>query len=591
MATIITRAGKGSPLTNTEVDANFVNLNADKLETSLKGAVNGLAELDEDGYVDIEQTQPREVVSVYNNTGVTLSKGSVVYITGSHGSELTIALADSSSEIASSKTMGLLLDNVSNFQVGKVVTFGLLKGIDTSTYNLGDALWLSSSPGQLTAVKPDSPEHLVFIGYVVNNVVNGVIFIAIQNGFELEELHNVLISSLADNDFVLYEAASGLFKNKSTSSVLSILGLTDALTDADIGVNVQAYDSTILNDSDIGVNVQAYNANTALTTDITYETLDSAGDVGTGVGQLAIGNHNHSGVYEPADATILKDADIGVNVQAYNANTALTTDITYETLNSAGDVGTGAGQLAIGNHDHSGIYEPADATILKDADIGVTVQAYDSTILNDADIGVNVQAYNVNTALTTDITFETLNTNGDVGVNVNQLATGNHTHVGVYEPADATILKDADIGVNVQAYDADLTTWAGKTAPTGTVVGTSDTQTLTNKTLSSTILNDGYTEEVFAVTGTTPALSPTNGSIQTWTLTASSTPTSGTWNDGQSITLMIDDGTDYTITWTSLSVTWKTDGGTAPTLNTTGYTAIALWKVGSVIYGARVGDA
>jgi hypothetical protein len=44
-----------------------------------------------------------------------------------------------------------------------------------------------------------------------------------------------------------------------------------------------------------------------------------------------------------------------------------------------------------------------------------------------------------------------------------------------------TILKDADIGVSVQAYDADLTTWAGKTAPTGTVVGTTDTQTTPTK--------------------------------------------------------------------------------------------------------------
>jgi hypothetical protein len=136
----------------------------------------------------------------------------------------------------------------------------------------------------------------------------------------------------------------------------------------------------------------------------------------------------------------------------------------------------------------------------------------------------------------------------------------------------------------------------------GNVDNTSDatknaaTATLTNKTLTApvvtgAVLNDGYTEEVFAVTGTTPALSPTNGSIQTWTLSANSTPTAGTWAAGQSITLMVDDGTAYTVTWSSLAVTWKTDAGVAPTLNTSGYTAIALWKVGTTIYGARVGDA
>ena len=128
------------------------------------------------------------------------------------------------------------------------------------------------------------------------------------------------------------------------------------------------------------------------------------------------------------------------------------------------------------------------------------------------------------------------------------------------------------------------------------VVTETGTQTLTNKTLtapalSGATLNDGYTEEIFAVTGTTPALSPTNGSVQTWTLSGASTPTAGTWADGQSITLMVDDGSAFSITWTSVAPVWKTNGGSAPTLLTTGFTVIQLWKVGSTIYGARVGDA
>ena len=157
---------------------------------------------------------------------------------------------------------------------------------------------------------------------------------------------------------------------------------------------------------------------------------------------------------------------------------------------------------------------------------------------------------------------------------------------GEQGPAGTMTYPAAGIAVSTGAA------WsASKAAPSGDVVGTTDTQTLTAKTLSGAVLNDGYTEEVFAVTGTTPALSPTNGSIQTWTLSGNSTPTAGTWAAGQSITLMVDDGTAYTINWTSLAVTWKTGGGSAPTLNTTGYTVIALWKVGMTIYGARVGDA
>jgi hypothetical protein len=106
--------------------------------------------------------------------------------------------------------------------------------------------------------------------------------------------------------------------------------------------------------------------------------------------------------------------------------------------------------------------------------------------------------------------------------------------------------------------------------------------------IAALTLTSSVTETIFAITGTTPALSAANGTIQTWTLTANSTPTDSLAN-GQSITLLIDDGTAYTITWPS--VTWKTNGGVAPTLNTTGVTAIVLWEVGGVLYGARVGDA
>ena len=117
---------------------------------------------------------------------------------------------------------------------------------------------------------------------------------------------------------------------------------------------------------------------------------------------------------------------------------------------------------------------------------------------------------------------------------------------------------------------------------TTTVVGTDATQTLTNKTFT------GFIETVFAVTGTTPALSPTNGTIQTWTLSGASTPTQGTWSAGASLTLQVTAGAN-TITWSSIPVTWV--GGSAPTLATSGITIIELWKVGTTVYGALVGYA
>lgn len=131
-------------------------------------------------------------------------------------------------------------------------------------------------------------------------------------------------------------------------------------------------------------------------------------------------------------------------------------------------------------------------------------------------------------------------------------------------------------------------TTTGKLIQNSTVT-LSDTGEVSGLTALGLTLNDGYTEEVYAVVDAAGvALSPTNGSIQTWTLGASRTPTAGTWAAGQSMTLMINDGTAYTVTWSSLPVTWV--GGTAPTLATSGFTVVTLWKVGSTIYGALTGS-
>jgi hypothetical protein len=155
-------------------------------------------------------------------------------------------------------------------------------------------------------------------------------------------------------------------------------------------------------------------------------------------------------------------------------------------------------------------------------------------------------------------------------------------------PTGPTVYPATGIAVSTgTAWNTSITNSAGLAAALGDETGTGAAVFGTAPTLSGVILNDGYTEEVFAVTGTTPALSPTNGSIQTWSLTANSTPTQGTWVAGQSITLMINDGTARTVTWTSIPVVWV--GGVAPTLATTGFTVIVLWEVGTTIYGALTG--
>lgn len=99
------------------------------------------------------------------------------------------------------------------------------------------------------------------------------------------------------------------------------------------------------------------------------------------------------------------------------------------------------------------------------------------------------------------------------------------------------------------------------------------------------VIIGSITEDVYTLSGTTPALEPDNGTIQVWALTGASTPTDAI-AAGQSMTLLVDDGTGYTVTWPS--VTWA--GGVAPTLPTSGYSVIVLFKVASTLYGVHVGD-
>ena len=149
-----------------------------------------------------------------------------------------------------------------------------------------------------------------------------------------------------------------------------------------------------------------------------------------------------------------------------------------------------------------------------------------------------------------------------------------------------------DFGVTSSA--AELNILDGVTASTAelnyndiTTLGTSQASKVVTADASGDVkFSNAIIETVFALSGTTPALNPNNGTIQTWTLSANSSPTDA-FVAGEAMTLMVDDGTARTITWPS--VTWETGSGVAPTLDTTGFTTIVLWKVGTTLYGARVG--
>lgn len=165
------------------------------------------------GNVNLQLGQ-EEVSLCYNGTGSQINKGSVVYISGAQGQRPSISLADADTEATSSKTFGIVAENISDGAEGFVATFGVVMGLNTLGFTAGQALWLSSTAGQLTNIKPIQPAHSVFIGYCLHvGASSGRIFVNPQNGYEIEELHNVSINSLQDNDILQYNSSNQLWEN------------------------------------------------------------------------------------------------------------------------------------------------------------------------------------------------------------------------------------------------------------------------------------------------------------------------------------------------------------------------------------------
>lgn len=294
LPTIVTRYGKGSQLTWQELDDNFSNLQTAALTFNANGssanvglgssltftagtnvtlalAGNNLTissaagssytlppattstlggvkadgatiTVAGDGTISASAATYTTIVKqlVRNSTGSTILKGQPVYISSATTSNINVSLASAAYESTSSKTLGLAEANIPNNTNGYIITEGKISGVNTSTAVDGDSVWLGVTAGTIVfgaANIPIQPNHGVYLGVVGNASSSGEILIKVQNGYELNELHNVLITNATTNDWLGYDNVTSLWKNKqlpvastSVSGTVKVDGTTVTIT-------------------------------------------------------------------------------------------------------------------------------------------------------------------------------------------------------------------------------------------------------------------------------------------------------------------------------------------------------------------------
>ena len=168
---------------------------------------------------------------VRNQSGATMTAGTVVYISGATGNKPLISKALATGDATSAQTYGLLQTDIANNADGYIVVIGNVTSLDTSALTEGQQLYLSgTTAGTYTTTKPYAPIHLVYVGIVLRaHPTMGIIGVKIQNGYEMDELHNVDAYLPNNNDILSYNTTTSLWEHKQIATTLGYTPANDSL--------------------------------------------------------------------------------------------------------------------------------------------------------------------------------------------------------------------------------------------------------------------------------------------------------------------------------------------------------------------------
>jgi hypothetical protein len=188
-------------------------------------------------------TAPNTLLSyVTNAESTTITKGQAVYAFGGQGDRLKVKLAYNTSDATSAQTIGVVLSSsIGANQKGLIIMQGQIDGLNlfpTSTWADGDPVYLGATAGSFSHTKPLAPNHLVYLGFVTtaSNGSAGRMYVRVQNGYEMDELHNVSAVSPANNDILKYNTTTSLWETSNALSTKqdTITGAASTITSSNL---------------------------------------------------------------------------------------------------------------------------------------------------------------------------------------------------------------------------------------------------------------------------------------------------------------------------------------------------------------------